>query len=278
MVKYNNQAFDRLKEALGCKSYPMLLDRLEELGIRKVSLPTFYTWRDEGKIPMETLILICNNAHFPLSYFFVSDQADDKRAYTVIPERDWRKVFFFPERLFLIIKRTAKPNDSKNLRRFRKHVKEFNDGDFHAMARLFVADVLEICSESGIHLGDFLYDLNVPLPEEDDVLVASADSFREVICSFKEEVIRMTEQMEAQSRTIRELKAEIRREQDENALLQKRNNELIEDLQSATENNINQSLQKVKLLEEIKEERDKIKELQNQLRNRDYYEKTKQKK
>lgn len=277
MVKFNNQAFDKLKVALGCKSYPMLLNRLEELGIPKVSLPTFYTWRDEGKIPMETLILLCNNTHFSLSYFFISDQEEDRRAYTVMPEKDWKRVFFFPEHFFTIIRRKAKLNENKSLRRFRKHIKEFNDGDFHAMAKLFVTDVVQICTELDLNLDDFLYDLNVSLPEENNALPTSAGSFREMRYYHKEQVMKLTEQMEAQNRIIRELKVKIRSIEDEKARLQKKCDELLEDFKAANGTIATLSHLQVRSLEEIKKMNDQIKELEDQLRNRNHYEKAQKK-
>lgn len=278
MVKYNNQAFDKLKEALGCKSYPVLLDRLEELGIRKVSLPTFYTWRDEGKIPMETLTQISNSTHFPLSYFFISDQADDKRAYTLIPEKEWNRVFFFPEFLYAAIRREARQSDVKCLHKFRKHLKEFNNGDFHAIGRLYVPDMVEICLDIGINLQCFILDLNVPLPEEEDALTASADSFPEMLSYLKKERIRQAELVKDKDRTIRELKARIRSVEEEKAQLQKSFDERREDLAANTEMISSLSHQNGRLLGDLKVKDDLIKELEGKLRNRSYYEKTKQKK
>lgn len=278
MVKYNNQAFDRLKEALGCKSYPMLLNRLEELGIHKVSLPTFYTWRDEGKIPMETLTQISNSTHFPLSYFFISDQVNDERTYTILPEKEWNRVFFFPEFLYAAIRRKARQSDVMCLHRFRKHLKEFNNGDFHAIGRLYVSDMVEICLDIGINLQCFILDLNVPLPEEEDALTASADSFPEMLSYLKKERIRQAELMEDKNMTIRELKARIRNVEEEKARLQKSCEEQRKDL-SANANMIsNLSHQNGRLLEDLKVKDERISELERKLRNRDYYEKTKQKK
>lgn len=147
---------------------------------------TITQWANNDKIPVLTLIALCNIVYFPSAYYFgIKGFKRKVSKYLTVKKEDWQPIFWDTKQFIkdcMAKFHHRKKEVREKLQMSQEMFTYLENGDMDKLAFMSIGKFLSYVNKAGFAIVNYIIDLNVPYDDEDDEF---ADSFSDYLSILK---------------------------------------------------------------------------------------------